>query len=312
MPLFYFFVYLQFGWTGTMMIVSGLYLHAVVGGALHRPLPTKKRVSLATDKNSSKNEPPMKDVLEHPMITTNDSSRTKELHLQKDIPNVNGSVQKHSHNHTVSNYHSNGKPVPDVIYKYTEQYSSNSINNDNSSCNHGHNGTIMTKTKSDEASNTSNKDPSQAEPLLSSQSKNAASTTATKSWLSEIFDFSLLIYPKFIVYCTATTLMNFGMLTFYMHSPSRALSLGIPSHLVALMPQATGVGTFISRILCGCLADCPCVSRILFYAIGILLGSLAEMTFVFSTTFPQILVHCVVFGTCNGKEINIFLSRPTV
>ena len=37
------------------------------------------------------------------------------------------------------------------------------------------------------------------------------------------------------------------------------------------------------------------------YALGIVLGAVIEMTFVFSTTFTEILMQCILFGICNGK-----------
>ena len=65
---------------------------------------------------------------------------------------------------------------------------------------------------------------------------------------SSILDFSLLKNPVFFVYGFATFLMNFGMVGYNMHSPSRAIHYGVSDQLAAYIPQATGGAHFFSQV----------------------------------------------------------------
>lgn len=121
--------------------------------------------------------------------------------------------------------------------------------------------------------------------------------------LSDIFDFSLLRNIQFLVYCTCTFMMNFGMPTFHVHAPSRALHYGISPNVIAIFPSLIGLSTLVSRFTFGFISDCACVNRRIQYGAGIILSSLVEITFIFCITFPWMLLHSVMFGLMNGKHV---------
>ena len=65
---------------------------------------------------------------------------------------------------------------------------------------------------------------------------------------SSFLDFSLLKDPVFFIYGFSTLLMNFGMIGYKMHSPSRAMHYGATSRFASMIPQVTGAAHFISQV----------------------------------------------------------------
>ena len=134
--------------------------------------------------------------------------------------------------------------------------------------------------------------------------KLSTSQNNAKYFLKDVFDFSLLKNPMFQLYCWTTFSNTVGMLSFYMHTPNRALHLGIDPELVGFLPSCIAIVTFVFRVLISFVANSPCVNRIILYSTGILLGGLLEVVYFLCTSTISIFLMCFAFGATIGKLIS--------
>ena len=243
---------LQYGWRGTVFVLSAVNLHSVVAGMLQRPLKPVKAPAKVNKQNGDPGGP-------HKSVGTAQSEAKgtpASLTLQEQRllkPLLKPSSEK------------SGVEKADVM---------------------------LTTVAAEE--------PASASSITSVSDTPAA--TCSSAWLGGLFDFSLLRNAHFLCFGVSTMLMNVGMMCFYMHTPNRARHYGVPDALVATLPPAIGVCTLCARVVFGSTSDSKYVSRTLQYGIGILLGAIVEMTFVFTEDYLHILIHCLMFGICNGKD----------
>lgn len=152
--------------------------------------------------------------------------------------------------------------------------------------------------------------------------KNDTTKTAKGEGLGKVFaqlckdmtNFVLFRNLAFALFCTGTFFMNIGLVIFYQHTPSRAVSLGMEKEVAARLPAAIGIATLVARIIGSFIGDLRFVNRTL--QCGICLG-LGGVLLVFNTltlSFTTIALMGAAIGFLSGTNMNpvlhsLFLSN---
>ena len=81
------------------------------------------------------------------------------------------------------------------------------------------------------------------------------------SFLKKAMDFSLLKDNRLKLFIVGTTLGNMGIMTFLQHTPSAAVSWGLPLTQAALLPAAFAIPSIILWIPISAVASMQCTNR---------------------------------------------------
>jgi len=87
--------------------------------------------------------------------------------------------------------------------------------------------------------------------------------------LKNLTSLSLFRNVPFTLVCVGTLLMNFGLMMFLQHTPSRAVCLGITRESAYLLPTVTGVALLKGRVIGGVIGNLSCTNRLLQYGVSI-------------------------------------------
>jgi len=114
--------------------------------------------------------------------------------------------------------------------------------------------------------------------------------------LRDLTDLSLFSNIPFTLVCVGSLLMNFGLMVFIQHTPSRAVVLGIERRLAYLLPTVTGVTLLAGRILGGIIGNLSCTNRLLQYGISVVTGGI--LLILLGNLFS--FLPLAVFGSAAG------------
>lgn len=117
---------------------------------------------------------------------------------------------------------------------------------------------------------------------------------------ADVFDFSLLRRVHFQLFVAATFCVFVGLSSLIQHIPSRAEHFGVDPWLVSLLPTLLSSATGVSRLIFGFVANLPCTSLVLQFAISVTLSGLIQIMTWTTTTFETMAPYCVLQGTVNG------------
>lgn len=119
----------------------------------------------------------------------------------------------------------------------------------------------------------------------------------------DMTNFSLFRNAAFALCCFGTFFMNVGMVTFYQHTPKRAVFLEIKRDMAVLLPTVIGVATLTARIIGSFIANMSCTNRTLQYGVSIVLGGILLIVTAMATTFTSIAVLGAAIGFLAGKTL---------
>ena len=245
---------MQYGLSGAMLLLAGYDLHGLVFGALLRPVQASRRARPKT----------VQCKYDDSLIQKNDATQneTKGSNIKLHIMSDDGYLQKDA-------THNNGGATDLELQSLSDNskerngYPLANDANNMKQTNDGHNCNFAVLPTQDEADclsrsdihqtkvitpNNSNSSSKETEAMLDKPNTSASENKRNKS-LSSTFDFSLLRDPVFFIYGFSTLLMNFGMVAYRMHNPSRAVHYGVSPQQAALIPQVTGAANFVSQVI---------------------------------------------------------------
>jgi len=118
--------------------------------------------------------------------------------------------------------------------------------------------------------------------------------------LRDLTDLSLFSNIPFTLVCFGSLMMNFGLMVFIQHTPSRAVVLGIERRLAYLLPTVTGVTLLVGRIFGGIIGNVSCTNRLLQYGMSIVTGGLLLILLGNLFTFLPLAVFGAAAGFVTG------------
>ena len=134
--------------------------------------------------------------------------------------------------------------------------------------------------------------------------KNSAGKTTLRETLQQLVrdltDLSLFSNVPFTLVCVGTLMMNFGLMVFLQHTPSRAVFLGMEHWRAYLLPTVIGVALLVGRIMGGIVGNLSCTNRLLQYGLNIVTGGLLIIILGSLLTFIPIAVFGAAIGFVSG------------
>lgn len=117
----------------------------------------------------------------------------------------------------------------------------------------------------------------------------------------DMTNFSLFRNAAFAMCCFGTFFMNIGMVTFYQHTPKRAVFLEIEIDMAVLLPTVIGVATLVGRIVGSFTGNMRCTNRTLQYGLSVAVGGILLIVSAITTTFTSVAVLGAAIGFLGGK-----------
>jgi len=122
--------------------------------------------------------------------------------------------------------------------------------------------------------------------------------------LKDLTDLSIFYNAPFSLVCVGSLMMNFGLLVFLQHTPSRAVVLGIERRLSYLLPTVSGITLLAGRIVGGIVGNLSCTNRLLQYGVNIVVGGVVLVLLGNLVTF----VPLAMFGAAAGFAAGMFCA----
>ena len=116
----------------------------------------------------------------------------------------------------------------------------------------------------------------------------------------DLTNLSLFSDAPFSLVCWGTLLMNFGLMVFMQHTPSRAVFLGIERRLAYLLPSVTGAMLLAGRLIGGIIGNLPCTNRLLQYGASIITGGVLLIVLGYLVHFIELAVFGAAVGFVTG------------
>ena len=273
----------EYGWRGTLLIEAGLVLNCVAFGALYRPLP----------KILSK---------------TNDEEIKESDILLKSNPNKNepeGDTHVKSLKNSESAYSCDPK-------RNSSDYTSGSngfLNYElNETC-HENKGAAAKHEPNGVVSEFSSFLPYSQEGVTSLGARDEGNKYERSSKLKqcmkftrELFRFSLLKDPSFLVFFTSGFLISLSYNVPYIYLPDLATRLDYTKSMGVLLISYLGIANTISRVLFGILGDRPGVSRTYVYIATNMISGIFTVFVPLYSQYGLLVMYAVVYGMTIGKK----------
>ncbi|KAI0217198.1 hypothetical protein LSAT2_030927 [Lamellibrachia satsuma] len=123
--------------------------------------------------------------------------------------------------------------------------------------------------------------------------------------LKALLDIAPVKNPVFCVYCASTCLATAGLYSPFMYMLEKTDGLGISSQRGALLISAINVMSSISRVMTGWVSGMHCANSVVISSVAMTIGGLATISCTFCTTYYQLVLYAVVFGTCIASYISL-------
>lgn len=277
----------EYGWRGTILIEAGLVLNCVAFSALYRPLPENKPES-NTEDEQIENE-----------IALLKKDGTKEIsHVEN-----NSCIECRADLHTSYSAKPNAdlSIIDDDDLNYEIRVKCNKVK------------IVLHKTEP-------NGDMNEYSSFIENSHEEAGSTefrtkssksdTESKSkqcikFSSELFRFSLLKNPSFLVFFTSSFLISVAYSVPYTYLPDLATKLGYTKSEGVLLISYLGIANTISRVIFGIIGDRPQVNRSYMYNLtNITCGLFTAFVPLFSV-YGLLVMYAVVFGMTIGGYVSL-------
>ena len=270
----------EYGWRGTLLIEAGLVLNCVAFGALYRPLPKAlpntevneiEEKDRAIIRSSCSNEP--EKAIHHVC-----SSESKSQGNATELLSENNSFLDYEL-HVIA--HPN-KDRPNKLEANGDMNEFSSFLQHNEECG----------------------PPCGAKDRNESYEKRSKLKQCIKN-TRELFRFSLLKDPSFLVFFTSGFLISLSYNVPYIYLPDLATRQGYSKSMGVLLISYLGIANTISRVLFGILGDRPGVNRTYVY---IATNVVSGMFTAFVPSYLQyglLVMYAVVYGMTIGKILGV-------
>ena len=114
--------------------------------------------------------------------------------------------------------------------------------------------------------------------------------------------YSLFCNPRLVLFGLGNLFLELGLLTFYHHTPGRAIHFGIERHKVALLPTIVGISESCGRLIFGFVANQGRVNRTLMFGVGVTVAGIILMCYSLITSYVQFAVYCSLMGIVYGNN----------
>lgn len=265
----------EYGWRGTLLIEAGLVLNCVAFSALYRPLPDNPCGTEVNQQNNIllANVFDTKESREriNCVENTEDSTLNCSECLEKRHTDINGAL-----NNELIRHYDLHVPQKEVPNGEINEFSTFLIDNKEQ---------II-----------ANKDV----PTKSTEMSTLASCIKCSK---ELFRFSLLKDPSFLVFFLSGFLVSLAYNVPYTYLPDLANSLGYSVSEGVLLISYLGIANTFGRVLFGILGDIPKVNRTYVYNVTNMICGIFTAFVALFTNYGLLVMYAVVYGLTTGKYL---------
>ncbi|PVD27383.1 hypothetical protein C0Q70_12541 [Pomacea canaliculata] len=115
--------------------------------------------------------------------------------------------------------------------------------------------------------------------------------------LYQVFDFSLLRSPTFLVYGFSCFLCMAGFFIPFLYLPTVAQGMQIEKAMAAFLISIIGIANTVGRVMVGYFSDKPWVDPLLCNNFALIIGGAATITVPWIKVYGLFAVYAMVFGT---------------
>ncbi|XP_046557845.1 monocarboxylate transporter 9-like isoform X3 [Haliotis rubra] len=112
--------------------------------------------------------------------------------------------------------------------------------------------------------------------------------------------FAVMNHRPFLIFLAATAATHLGVMVPYVHLPDLARLTGVAKGDASFLVSIMGFVGILGRLLFGYIADFRCVSRILFYAVMLLICGAGTLLCTMVKTYTLFAVYAAVQGAFIG------------
>lgn len=127
----------------------------------------------------------------------------------------------------------------------------------------------------------------------------------TKETMKEMLDFSLFTDVIFILFTISNFLTSIGFNIPYVFLVPRAKAMGLTTEEGSMLLSIVGIANTIGRIVLGYLSDKPWVNRLHIYNWSLTLCGIATMGCAFCNDFTSLAIYASVFGSTIGVYVGL-------
>ncbi|XP_044750798.1 monocarboxylate transporter 9 [Coccinella septempunctata] len=127
----------------------------------------------------------------------------------------------------------------------------------------------------------------------------------TKETMEEMLDFSLFTDVIFILFTISNFLTSIGFNIPYVFLVSRAKSVGLTAEDGSMLLSIIGIANTIGRIVLGYISDKPWVNRLYVYNWSLTICGIATMCCAFCNDFVTLAIYASVFGSTIGVYVGL-------
>ena len=306
----------EYGWRGTLLVMSGITLNFIVFGALFREVPEASSiVSPLNQKRASLQSLPSI-ASEQSVVPSRDLSHKI---LISSSPVLSAPERMHHSTNTVCtgefeplHASSNRREANVVIHRPSIQHSSFSQllrSKQNLFPVSRHDITsVMTlamrqrtisscpdlSIATDDESEENDEDDADSKQAIAAKKSKKRLTVKARHIIAEMCSVRLFTEPVYLIFFISNFMLSYAYDLPYLYLPDYAATVDIsrPSILIAII----GIVNTFGQVLFGYLGDKKCINTILLYGVSVLLCGLAVAFIPMMTSFSSLIIFSILFG----------------
>ncbi|XP_074112661.1 monocarboxylate transporter 14-like [Cotesia typhae] len=310
----------EFGWRGTMLILSALVLNCIILGVLFRPIEPPRQLkniplqkiksSLANLKVPSSNG--TSNGLNRPHSTQNISTTYHFVADNNDNTKYLGKItmsqpvltkgisHQGNFNHSHHGSEMNAKSLGSGMMNKRDIFYQGSVENVRKrSASVGHHEVRLTKRNSVMSlPNATGYKPSETTECAPYMNKSCGV-------LQQMLELSLLKDPVFLIFVISNFCTSIGFNIPYVYIITQAESRSIPRDTASYLLAIIGIANTIGRIVLGYVSDKPWINRLLVYNLCLTICGFATVLSVYCDSFVSFAVYTSVFGFTVGAYVGL-------
>lgn len=327
----------EYGWRGSMIIISGIVLECIIFGALFRPLEYEPATKIVSDVSKSelrlKNTSGALDLHISDVSLRNLVSETSNIHRPRSMGHFTGTKTTFvEQNGNIANGKlKNNKEVGRLALSQPLLVTSTQSDGGRRFASQSHlrgpiykrdifyQGSLMNipSYRSKLSLKASGED-ELLERKLSTRRYSIEQpeeekvticgivcSPETKDTLREMLDFSLFKDVIFLLFILSNFLTSIGFNIPYVYIVSRARALDLTHNQASMLLSIIGVANTIGRIILGYISDKPWVNRLWVYNVCLTICGLATAFSAFCLDFLTLSIYASVFGFTIGAYVGL-------
>ncbi|KRT78853.1 membrane transporter [Oryctes borbonicus] len=327
----------EYGWRGSMIIISGIVLECIIFGALFRPLEYEPATKIASDVSKSeirlKNTSAALDLHISDVSLQHLVSETSNIHRPRSMGHFTGTKATFvEQNGNIANGKlKNNKEVARLALSQPLLMTSTQSDGGRRFASQAHlrgpiykrdifyQGSLMNipSYRSKLSLKASGED-ELLERKLSTRRYSIEEaeeeqvticgivcSPETKDTLREMLDFSLFKDVIFLLFILSNFLTSIGFNIPYVYIVSRARALDLTHNQASMLLSIIGVANTIGRIILGYISDKPWVNRLWVYNVCLTICGLATAFSAFCLDFLTLSIYASVFGFTIGAYVGL-------